>query len=77
MPSLSTYSRFFHKFSLKRNNEVFPKTQRLFLKRIDVDSLTIDLDFTVITRYGNQEGAKVGYNLKKPGRPFNHPFMPL
>jgi len=75
MPSLSTYSRFFHKFSLKRNNEVFPKMQRLFLKKIDVDSLTIDLDSTVITRYGNQEGAKVGYNPKKPGRPSHHPLI--
>ncbi|WP_187647223.1 hypothetical protein [Nitrosophilus labii] len=37
--------------------------------------MTIDLDSTVITRYGNQEGAKVGYNPKKPGRPSHHPLI--
>jgi len=72
MSSLSTYSRFFHKFSLKRNNEAFPTLQRLFLQRVNIDSLTIDLDSTVITKYGNQEGVKVGYNPQKPGRASYH-----
>ena len=75
LPSQSTYSRFFHKFSLKRNNEVFPKLQKDFLDQIDVGALTIDLDSTVITRYGNQDGAKKGYNAKKPGRNSHHPLI--
>lgn len=29
----------------------------------------MDIDATVKTLYGNQEGAEVGYNPKKPGRP--------
>jgi len=75
LPSQSTYSRFFHKFSWQKNNEVFPELQRKFLQQIDVGALTIDLDSSVITRYGNQEGAKKGYNPKKMGRNSHHPLM--
>jgi hypothetical protein len=79
VPSQSTYSRFFHKFNWRRNDEVFPILQRWFLSRLHFDNLTLDLDSSVITRYGEQEGAKVGYNPHKRGRPSHHPliaFMP-
>ena len=33
----------------------------------------INFDSKVITRYGNQEGAKKGYNSKKKGRKSHHP----
>ena len=75
LPSQSTYSRFFHKFSWERNNEVFPKLQHDFLEQINVGALTIDLDSTVITRYGNQEGASKGYNPSKKGRNSHHPLI--
>jgi hypothetical protein len=75
LPSQSTYSRFFHKFSWKRNSEVFPKLQQMFFNRVNIDNITLDLDSTVITRYGNQEGAKKGYNHKKPGRNSHHPLI--
>ena len=75
LPSQSTYSRFFHKFNLKLNNEIFPILQQKFLSQINVGSLTIDLDSTVITRYGEQEGAKKGYNPQKPGRNSHHPLI--
>jgi len=32
------------------------------------------LDSTVCERYGVQEGARKGYNPKKPGRPSHHPL---
>jgi hypothetical protein len=32
-------------------------------------SVTFDLDSTVLTVYGHQRGARVGFNPKKPGRP--------
>lgn len=75
LPSLATYSRFFHKFDIERNSEVFPILQQKFLEQINVGELTIDLDSTVITRYGEQEGAKRGYNPKKPGRNSHHPLI--
>ena len=36
---------------------------------------TLNLDSSVLTRYGEQEGAKKGYNPKKPGRPSHHPLL--
>lgn len=75
LPSQSTYSRFFHKFSWEKNEEVFALLQQKFLSEIDVGALTIDLDSSVITRYGNQEGAAKGYNPKKMGRNSHHPLM--
>jgi hypothetical protein len=41
-----------------------------------VSSLIFDLDSTVLQVFGwNIEGAKVGYNPKKPGRPSYHPLI--
>jgi len=79
VPSQSTYSRFFHKFNWKRNDAVFPSLQRWFFEQLHFNNMTLDLDSSVVTRYGEQEGAKVGYNPRKPGRPSHHPliaFMP-
>lgn len=74
-PSQSTYSRFFQKFSWKRNNEIFVPIQKWFIDNLQLDNLTIDFDSSVITRYGEQEGSKVGFNQSKPGRPSHHPLM--
>jgi len=75
MPSQSTYSRFFGKFSQKRNTEVFPNLQHWFFDQLNVDNITIDFDSTVITRYGNQQGSAKGYNPNKRGRNSHHPLM--
>ena len=37
--------------------------------------LILDLDTTVLTVYGSQEGARIGYNPKKRGRPSYHPLL--
>lgn len=75
LPSQSTYSRFFCKFTQKRNTEVFPRLQHWFFDLLGVDNLTIDFDSTVITRYGNQQGSTKGYNPNKRGRNSHHPLM--
>lgn len=75
MPSQSTYSRFFSKFNWKKNTEVFTKLNQWFFEKIKIKTVTIDLDSTVITRYGEQEGAKRGYNPRKPGRKSHHPLI--
>ncbi len=75
LPSQATYSRFFHKFNWQLNNEIFPQLQYKFLEQINIGALTIDLDSSVITRYGTQEGAKKGYNPKKMGRNSHHPLI--
>ncbi|SHJ56531.1 hypothetical protein SAMN04488028_101521 [Reichenbachiella agariperforans] len=75
MPSQSTYSRFFGKFSQKRNTEVFPVLQNWFFDQIGVDNITVDFDSTVITRYRDQQGSAKGYNPNKRGRNSHHPLM--
>jgi len=35
----------------------------------------LNLDSSVLIRYGNQQGAKRGYNPKKRGRPSHHPLL--
>ena len=74
-PSQSTYSRFFQKFSWKRNNEVFVPIQKWFIDNLKIKNVTIDFDSSVVTRYGEQEGSKSGYNPSKPGRASHHPLM--
>ena len=75
MPSQSTYSRFFGRFSQAKNTSVFPKLQDWFISQLGIDTLTIDFDSTVITRYGNQQGSAKGYNPNKKGRNSHHPLM--
>jgi hypothetical protein len=37
--------------------------------------IILDWDSTVLTKYGHQEGAEVGYNPTKPGRRSLHPLL--
>ena len=75
MASQSTFSRFFRKFDQERNDEVFPSINRFWFSQIKLDKLTIDMDSTVISRYGSQEGVEQGYNPRKHGRGSHHPLM--
>ena len=75
MPSQSTYSRFFGKFSHQRNNAVFPELQQWFFQQMNLGPITLDFDSTVITREGKQEGAALGYNPNRRGRNSHHPLM--
>jgi hypothetical protein len=74
-PSQSTYSRFFQKFSWKKNTEILVPLQRWMFNQILLDNFTLYLDGSVITRYGEQQGSKRGYNPQKPGRNSHHPLM--
>ena len=76
MPSQSTYSRFFNKFSQGLNTEIFPQLQHWLFDQINMGGLTVDFDSTVITRYGDQQqGSAKGYNPGKRGRNSHHPLM--
>jgi len=75
-PSQSTYSRFFHKFDMKRSDSVFKELNRWFFEQWKIDNVTLDVDSSVLTRYGDQQqGANKGYNPHKPGRKSHHPLM--
>ena len=74
-PSQSTYSRYFQKFSWKRNTEVFVLLQKWFVDSLKIKNITLDFDSSVVTRYGGQEGSMVVYNPNKPGRSSHDPLM--
>ena len=75
LPSQSTYSRFFGKFSQARNTLVFPALQSWFFGQINMGAVTVDFDSTVITREGVQEGSAKGYNPNRRGRNSHHPLI--
>lgn len=74
-PAQDVYKRYFGKFSQSINTEVFNYIYKWFFSQLTFDNYTIDFDSTVITRYGEQEGAKRGYNPCKPGRASHNPLM--
>ncbi len=75
-PSSVTFTRYFRKFDEKKNNEIFPALARSFFEKAKLPSrITLDVDSTVITRFGEQEGAAVGYNPARRGRASHHPLL--
>lgn len=75
-PDATTMRRFLMRFG----NEGLASLLKLHdaLRRRMLSSITsmiLDLDTTVLTVYGRQEGARIGYNPKKRGRPSYHPLF--
>jgi hypothetical protein len=75
MAGHKSFQRFFNKFDLATNQKVFTPLYQWFFKNLQFNNLTLDVDSTIHTRYGTQQGAKKGYNPKKPGRLSQHPLM--
>jgi hypothetical protein len=73
--SVSTFTRFFRRFKREEVDRVFSHLSHWFWDQISPRTLTLDLDSSVITRYGKQEGARYGYNDKHPGKPSHHPLF--
>ena len=69
------FQRYFKKFGQGDNQRIFTEMFKWFFKQIKFDNYTLDLDSTIMTRYGRQQGAKRGYNPKKPGRNSHHPLI--
>lgn len=70
-----SFERFFGKFSKARNQRVFTEIYQWFFNQLKFDNYTLDVDSSVLTRYGVQQGATKGYNPSKPGRNSHHPIM--
>jgi hypothetical protein len=75
MANFKAVMRLFRKFDQPTNDRVFGKLYAWLFGQLHIDGLTLDLDSTVMTRYGAQEGAARGYNPSKPGRNSHHPLM--
>jgi hypothetical protein len=75
MAGHKSFQRYFRKFGQGTNQRVFRELYQWFFEHLRFDNFTLDLDSTVISRYGQQEGAKRGYNPGKPGRNSQHPLL--
>jgi len=74
-PGQDTYKRFFSKFTQAKNHSVGQYFYSWVFDHFRFDNFTLDIDSSVMTRYGVQEGSKKGYNPTKKGRPSHHPLI--
>jgi len=74
-PGQDAYKRYFGKFTQTINQEVGKHFFSWFLQNLHLNYFTLDIDSSVITRFGNQQGAKKGYNPKRKGRNSHHPII--
>jgi len=75
IPAQDTYKRFFAKFDQATNQRVSDYFYSWIFDNFKFDNFTLDIDSSVMTRYGGQEGAKKGYNPAKRGRCSHHPLI--
>jgi hypothetical protein len=75
VPAQDAYKRFFSKFTQTDTLRVGDYFFRWLINNYQYDNFTIDFDSSVLTRYGNQQGAKRGYNPQKKGRASHHPLL--
>jgi hypothetical protein len=75
MANFKAVMRLFSRFSQSTNEAVMDHLYRWMFDHISINGLTLDLDSTVMTRYGRQEGSAKGYNPSKRGRVSQHPLM--
>jgi hypothetical protein len=75
MPEHKAFERYFRKFDIPNTHAVFGGLYRWFFNNLKFDNFTLDMDSSVITRYGDRQGSKKGYNKHKPGRKSQHPLL--
>ena len=73
--STSTFTRFFRRFNRKQIEGVFDHLSAWTWQHVAGHSWTVDLDSSVLTRYGRQEGTELGYNPWHRGKKSHHPLM--
>lgn len=74
-PEHKAFQRYFNKFNIGISSVVFEKLYTWFFTNLHHDNFTLDIDSSVLTRYGEQQAANKGYNKSKPGRNSHHPLM--
>jgi hypothetical protein len=72
--SVSTYTRWFRRFNREEVDAVFGSLGRWFWSQLSPRTLTLDLDSSVVQRFGEQEGVVHGYN-KQSSRPSHRPLF--
>ena len=78
-PDETALRRFLHRLSPKTIRQIARLHDQLRAQLFSLpeprSSLVFHLDSVVLTLYGKQQGARVGYNPKKKGRPSYHPLL--
>lgn len=75
MAGCKSFQRFFNKHTTAINHDIFTPLYQWFFGSLQFDNYTLDVDSTIFTRYGNQQGSRKGYNPVKPGRNSHHPLL--
>lgn len=79
LASEDTVRRFFLSLSQSEAEDLYATLQRftstLMLRHIQEDVL--DLDSTILERYGQQEGASKGYHSSRAGQQSHHPLLAM
>jgi len=68
--------RLFQRFDIEHASRVQANSYRWLFGKLALSRITLDVDSTVITRWGSQvQGADKGYNPKHHGRLSHHPLL--
>lgn len=68
--------RLFARFDMLTNERVQAEVYRWFFGKIStLKHVTLDVDSTVMTRHGTQQGARRAYNPNRHGRASHHPLL--
>jgi len=78
-PTAATLRRFLARFHITASRGLVRAHDTLLRRVQGVERgrqrRLLDLDSTVLTVYGHQQGARIGYNPRKRGRPSYHPLV--
>jgi len=76
-PTDDTIRNLFKKFTMGNVERLFPPLLEWQMERVPVrpEGYSLDLDSTVLERYGQQEGSLNGYNPRRHARPSHHPLI--
>lgn len=73
----TTYARFFLSMQGQARTNFWETVTEWTLARLPArtQGYTLDIDSTVVERYGEQEGSLCGYNPRRRGGPTHHPLL--
>ena len=76
-PIDDTIRNLFREFSMGHVQRLYEPLTEWQMQRLPLcpEGYTLDLDSTVLERYGKQEGSLKGHNPRKHGRPSHHPLL--
>lgn len=73
----TTYARFFQSMQGQARTHFWETVTAWTLERLPArpEGYTLDIDSTVVERFGDQEGSLCGYNPRRRGGPTHHPLL--